>query len=123
VGPEREGPRVGGGTLGPALRGFVRAECDGFEASGTAGAAAAADDVGVMRAELGISWTRSSYACPQRSLVAIEKACVFFRRAYRENPFLLFLSLLKMFLLLITSQVYRGKQQNVLSSHNQYSCS
>ena len=78
-----EGPRVGGGALGPAL---VRAECDGFTASGTPGAA---DDMGVTRG-WGFSWTRSSYACPQRSLVAIEKACVFFRRAYRENPFLLF---------------------------------
>ena len=95
-----EGPRVGGGALGPAL---VRAECDGFTASGTPGAA---DDMGVTRG-WGFSWTRSSYACPQRSLVAIEKACVFFRRAYRENLFLLFfsLSLLKMFLLFIISQV------------------
>ena len=46
------------------------------------------------------------HACPQRSLVAIE-ACVVFRRAYRENPFLLFFSFVKDVSAFIVSQVYR----------------
>ena len=61
-----EGPRVGGGTLGHALWGFVRAECDGFSAGGTPGVAAAADDVGVMRGWGFRSWTRSSYTLVPR---------------------------------------------------------
>ena len=91
MGPRTGGPRVGGGALGHALWGFVRAEGDGFSAGGTPGAAAAADDVGVMRGWGFRSWTRSSYTLvPRDHLSQSRKPASFFEGLIEKIRFSFF---------------------------------